>query len=84
MVNAVFILTLFVRCECVCDLQDSEVFQSREVCLGDDGQVVSIQITVKKKEKKKTDIHQDGQNNIFIILKLKGTVCVDSRVSGYK
>lgn len=36
------------------------------------------------KNKKKTDIHQDGQNNIFIILKLKGTVCVDSRVSGYK
>lgn len=60
MVNAVFIPTLFVRCECVCDLQDSEVFQSREVCLGDDGQVVSIQITVKKnKNKKQTFIRTD-------------------------
>ena len=34
--------------ECGCDLQDSEVFETREVCLGDDCQVVSIQITAKQ------------------------------------
>lgn len=34
--------------ECGCDLQDSEVFETREVCLGDDCQVVSIQIAAKQ------------------------------------
>lgn len=43
-------------------LQHSEVFETREVCLGDDGQVVSIQIT-EKQTKRQQRLREERTGN---------------------